>query len=213
MRKNVLIAFVTLTFPNGEIPTGFEELFKAYVDKKATACCAVRESGKYGGNSHYHMYIVLRNACGTDSLTRSLRGMYPKELGTNRFTVLTLKEKDPIYRIGCYFAKETDSERIILKNINMEYYIEEWNKRKTLSTMLLKEKNFVKYSINQLPSVYLAYCDSHELPYDKYEIVFAEMYRDGKIQVSQFKQLKYVRVAVDMLKGGNLPENLLQILS
>lgn len=213
VRQTTLIAFSTLTFEAGEIPTGFENSFKEFVNKKSVACIAVRESGRHGSNSHYHMYIVLKNATGTDTLTRSLRGLYPRELGTNRYTVLTKIEKDPIYRIGCYFTKESDSEIIIRNNIDLEFYKSEWIKRKTLSTTLIKQKNNIRYTVNQLPSVYVAYCDTKELQWDQFEYNFASMYRDGYIQVTQLKQLKYVKVAIEMMKGANLPVNLIQLIS
>lgn len=207
-RQHVLVAFTTLTFQDGEIPTGFEESFKTYIDKRAVACCAVRESGKYGGNSHYHMYIVFRNVCSTDSFTRSLRNLYPKGLDTGRYTVLTLKEKDPLYRIGYYFTKEADFVKVFVKNLNMDYYIEEYKKRRTLAQSLIGEKNYTKYKLNELPSVYLVYCHGQDLKYNDFEYNYGCMIRDGFITLSQIKHLKYVTEYVNVLKGDNLSKDL-----
>lgn len=210
MRTIIHVGFITVTFQGGEIPEGIEDKIKEYLDKKTVAMAMVQHYGKYGGNNHFHIYYVLRNKTGTDTITRAIGNMYPKELERNRYTILNKFEKDPIYRIGYYLWHESDARTIYVKNINPEYYKEEWKKRQTLATSLLKNKNNMRYTQNQLPSVYLAYCDEKGLSYKEYRDVFSKMYRDGYIQNTQLKNLKYVRLGVELLKGELLPEFLLE---
>lgn len=211
-RQNTNQIFSTITFQDGEIPEGFTELLVTYIKNRSSSYVIIQESGAYGKNNHFHVFSRLKRESGTDTITRALRKLYPNNINTNRHTVLTKVETDPIYRLGYYFQKEVN---YILQSksddIDLANYKQLYNNRQSLASKILKTANNQTYTINQLPSVYLAYCDEHKLNYEEYPHNFSMMIRDGYIQVSQLKQLKWIRIQIDVLKGHDIPECILDL--
>ncbi len=198
--------FSTITFKDGIPDEGYAERLTKYLSnsKKFAKYVVVGEKGAYGKNNHYHLYIVPVRTIRTDSFTRSLRNLYNDTSYLNRHTVRTLVEKDPIYRLGYYMQKEQDHEVVCVKDIDMKAYKVEYQKRETTAQKLLIRKNARKYTIDQLPSVYLAYCDANKKDYKDFSRNFAELIRDGVITTSQVLKLRSVRIVVNVLKGADL---------
>lgn len=213
MRTKTNQIFSTITFQDGEIPQGFSELLITYFVNHSTSYVIIQETGAYGKNNHYHVFSRLKRESGTDTITRAVRKLYPNTINQNRHTVLTKVESDPIYRLGYYFQKEVNYIMVSKSDdIDLNNYKTLYNNRQSLANKILKTANNKQYTINQLPSVYLAYCDEKAMDYHEYAKVFSMMIRDGYIQVSQLKNLKWVKLQISILKGEDLEDNILMII-
>lgn len=195
--------FSTITFKDGIPETKYETKLINYLESKKglDRFVVVAETGAYGKNNHYHVYLEYNKTLRTDSITRSFKNLYEDKTYINRYTVKTLKEKDPIYRLGYYFQKEHDHRVIALRKVNLELYKKEYRSRESISTMLLKSKNHKRYSLNELPSVYLAYCDSHKLDRKDYAENFSEMIRDGIVTFTQSRHIPEMINFIAVLQG------------
>lgn len=207
--------FTTITFQGGignEHMESFENKLKEYYEKNYVLFFVVQEHGAYGTNAHYHSYGRLKREVRTDNVSSAIRKLYPETIETNRHTVLTKQEHDPIYRVGCYLVKEADSRIVCQKGVDVNDYKRKYIEKQTLATSLLKNKNNQIYTVNQLPSVYIAFSDSHGIDWKQYEKIFAMMFRDNMIKTSQLKSLKWVKLAIQVLKGEDIPSDILNVL-
>ncbi len=192
--------FSTITFKDNLFDDQVLLKIKAeLLSTKYVSYCLIQETGAYGKNNHLHLYVELFRAVRTDHFTAKLRKYYSPDSTTNRYTVKTLKEKDKIYRLGYYFQKEQDKVLHCHKNVDLDAYAREYTLRETTAQKLIIRKNHTHYTLNQLPSVYLAYCDSNKLDRNDYSKVYAHMFRDGYITVTQFSRLKYVTHGLKLL--------------
>lgn len=198
--------FTTLTFKDGKIPTGFLDSLRTLLSKKfnTTRHVVVEETGSYGKNNHLHLYMELVRERRTDSITRTFKSLYVDVNYVNRYTVRTQVEPDPIYRLGYYFVKEPDYVLHYAQQLSLEAYVTAYNERKSRSQSLITTKNNTKYTINQLPSAYLAYCDSKSLERTQYLKNMSNMIRDGYITCTQLRHLKTVVRFVEVLLGDDL---------
>lgn len=200
--------FSTLTFQHGILDAKTSEKVLSYFKtnlKDYNHLYVVRERGATGKNNHIHVYASLVKPKRTDSFSRTMRSFYAG-LVTNRYTVKTLVEKDPVYRVGCYMQKEVDNLVLLKHNISPENLRGQYQARKLAATDLLKTKNNRQYTINQLPSVYITYCDQKSLDYSSFVSNFSDMIRDGYITCSQMKNLSLVKDYVFVLKGCDVDD-------
>lgn len=192
--------FTTLTFVEGEYDTEVEKASLELSQEFCTRFCAVKELGSYGTNPHLHIYGELKLGKRTDKITDRYKKAYKaNNIFLNRYTIKTIQEKDPIYRIGHYMQKELLSEKIATKDIDWKIYNDRFNARQNLAHKLIKQPSYRRFKIDELPAAYIAYCDCNKL--DRQDIIcnLAKMVNDDYIQVSQFRQLKNVRIKI-MLK-------------
>lgn len=197
MNRPVHRIFTTITFKDGAYESRVEQETLNEIGKISDNYCAVKELGSYGTNPHLHIYAELKQPKRTDKVTDRIKKVY-KKLGiyTNRRTIRTLKETDPIYRIGYYFQKEEKHEIIFQKGINFQNFKEKYIARQSLSEKLIKKPNYKTYTVNELPTVYFAYCDSNKLDRNDIYSNVASMIRDDIIQVNQFRSLRSVKLKI-----------------
>lgn len=171
---------------------------------------AVIETGAYGKNNHIHAYLEFDRPVRTDNITTKIKSWYSDQGVTNRYTVKTLKETDPIYRIGHYIQKESDHKIIHNKLIDLKAYASMYQTRQGLSDKLFRIKNFRKIKIDEIPSFYMAYCDNNLL--DRGQIVpnLALMIGDGLLQPTQIRALKSCIVVINCLLSPELGETSLE---
>ncbi len=200
------IFFSTITFKGGELsPIVLTKIKQELLHKRYQLYILIEETGAYGKNHHLHLYCEFNGSSKrTDHFTTKIRKFYPNDSISNRYTVRTQIEKDKIFRLGYYFQKETGYLVQCSKNVDLVAYKKAFIERSTTAQKLLVNKNKRLYTLNQLPSVYLAYCDQHKLEKDCFRTNYSKMIRDGLISTLQLGKLRYVTEMVNVLQGSEL---------
>ncbi len=203
--------FSTITFQNGNLDKDIIKNLLEYI-KNESCYLLIEETGAYGKNNHLHLYIELKKARRTDHFSLSIKKLYSDKSYHNRYTVKTLSENDKIYRIGYYLQKEPDSIKHGTKAVDLFLFKAQYIARETTAQKLLIRKNRRQYTINELPSLYMARCNADPtLTPSNFEKNYMDMYRDGLITTTQLKSLRWVTVGIKALQGIELPSQVCYI--
>lgn len=209
---------ITWTYPNG-LQKAHIKAIRSYLKDtpNVNQFYAVLETGEYG-NPHVHAYVKTIKKVRTNNLNRQIKSAcyLPEDIRAYK-QLLTVKECISRLSCFCYLTKEDDYSVVCH---NMADCLDEIQAAVTieLSKKAAKKKYLTdKIILSKLefPFAFIEFSQSlgHDGTYNTYMV--QRMMKSGYVVHHLFPQMKYLRIAIDMLASanwhdGDITENLLE---